>query len=75
MADYMKCIVNCIDCGTKTEVKDSRVRKNDSALYRRRKCPKCGLFFSTREIGIDEYNLLTRYKRIVLELKKTVNNI
>lgn len=40
---------NCLKCGTKTQVYDSRLTE-DGSLRRKRKCPKCGARHATIEM-------------------------
>lgn len=45
---------NCLKCGTKTQVYDSRLTDDGSgSLRRKRKCPKCGARHATIEM-LDE---------------------
>lgn len=42
--------MNCIHCGTKnTQVENSRETNRGEAVWRRRRCAKCGKLFSTYE--------------------------
>lgn len=50
--------MNCIFCGSKTGVCDSRVWLTDKLIMRRRKCKSCGVIFQTVEIPMDQYNEL-----------------
>lgn len=43
--------MNCIYCGEKTEVVDTR--KKETRVKRRRRCASCGLFFETSEISLE----------------------
>ena len=43
---------NCLKCGTKTQVYDSRLT-DDGSLRRKRKCPQCGARHATIEM-LDE---------------------
>lgn len=40
--------MTCTECGQRTTVTETRVRK-DGSLRRRRKCPDCGYRFTTIE--------------------------
>ena len=40
-------------CGTRSEVRDSRVK--NGLNYRRRYCPKCDIRFTTYEISEEDY--------------------
>ena len=53
-------IKNCVDCGNSTNVIDSRKNKF-GAIWRKRKCSKCGYTFSSIEVEecmFDDYELL-----------------
>lgn len=39
----------CKNCESKTEVTHTRNSDDENVTYRRRKCLKCGLFFTTEE--------------------------
>lgn len=43
---------DCLKCGGKTDVKETRL-SDHGLLRRRRKCRQCGFKFSTREIPYD----------------------
>lgn len=40
----------CINCGSETQVANSRHQKRSNQVWRRRKCPTCGTIFSTTEL-------------------------
>lgn len=44
--------MDCIYCGVKTKVSNSRKQKRTSQVWRRRTCPDCKAIFSTLE-GVD----------------------
>lgn len=67
-------VKNCLDCGGNTNVIDSRANAF-GAIYRRRKCTKCGLAFNTVEVEeamFDNLDLLEEIKDLrgqIRELK------
>jgi len=40
----------CIQCGSETQVFNSRLQKRTNQVWRRRKCLGCGIAFTTHEI-------------------------
>lgn len=48
--------LRCPKCGERTKVTDSRVKGSPEKahVYRRRKCRKCGMRFSTYEVRVLE---------------------
>lgn len=56
---------NCIKCGTKTAVYDSRLTV-DGDLRRKRKCPNCGFRYATVEI-LDDIDIAVRGPRKLVE--------
>ena len=56
---------NCIKCGTKTAVYDSRLTV-DGDLRRKRKCPNCGFRYATIEV-LDDIDIAVRGPRKLVE--------
>jgi len=56
---------NCIKCGTKTAVYDSRLTV-DGDLRRKRKCPNCGFRYATVEI-LDDIDIAVRGPKKLVE--------
>lgn len=52
----------CIYCRNNTQVVNSRLRKKDNDVWRRRKCTVCGALFSSTE-NIDLFNALKVNKK------------
>ena len=61
--------MNCIKCGAKTKVKDTRHALDvsnmfDPIIYRQRVCPKCNHIMYTIEFEVDNDEKFTReYRR------------
>lgn len=79
MEEYTS-VKQCLDCGSKTVVIDSRVRPH-GAIWRKRKCTKCGYSFSTLEIEesmFNDFELLDEIRNLkkqVTELKGKLADI
>jgi len=56
---------NCLKCGTKTAVYDSRLTV-DGDLRRKRKCPNCGFRYATIEV-LDDIDVAVRGPRKLVE--------
>ncbi|UCD39630.1 MAG: hypothetical protein JSV87_04260 [Candidatus Bathyarchaeota archaeon] len=56
---------NCIKCGKKTAVYDSRLTV-DGDLRRKRKCPSCGFRYATIEV-LDDIDIAVRGPRKLVE--------
>ncbi|MEO6761669.1 MAG: hypothetical protein ABI220_04840 [Candidatus Saccharimonadales bacterium] len=54
--------MDCIYCGTKTSVTNSRPQKRLRQVWRRRHCPKCNAIFTTLEAVDFSTSLVVTYK-------------
>lgn len=46
--------MRCPICGSKSKVIDSRIRKKENYIFRRRLCSECGNKFSSKEVIFEE---------------------
>lgn len=71
MKDKYTSVKECLDCGSKTIVVDSRV-KPYGAVWRKRKCTKCGYTFNTLEMEecmTEAIDLLDEIEKLNAEIR------